>query len=66
MEENTNARTGSIGTFIVRVRCCQNATWQGEVIWAEKEKRQHFRSALELLKMVDGALDEDLRVFEPN
>ena len=54
----TTSQAGGTGTFIIHVRCRQNATWQGEVAWAEREKRQHFRSALELLKMIDGALDE--------
>lgn len=45
------------GTFIVHVRYRQNATWQGDVIWAEKNERQGFRSALELLKLIDSALD---------
>ena len=30
---------------------------QGDVIWAEKNERQGFRSALELLKLIDSALD---------
>ena len=40
-----------------QVRYRQNATWQGDVIWAEKNERQSFRSALELLKLIDSALD---------
>lgn len=48
---------GGKGTFVVHVRYRQNATWQGDVIWAEKNERQSFRSALELLKLIDSALD---------
>ena len=44
-------------TFIIKVMDQQNATWQGDVIWAEKNERQSFRSALELLKLIDSALD---------
>ena len=44
------------GTFIVKILNSQNSTWQGSVTWVEKQKVQHFRSALELLKMIDGAL----------
>lgn len=47
------------GTFIVKVLDRQNATWQGSVIWVEEHRERYFRSALELLKMIDGALDED-------
>ena len=46
------------GTFIVEVCCRENASWQGKVTWADKGRSQHFRSALELLKMMDQALDE--------
>ena len=47
------------GTFIVKILDSQNATWQGSVTWAERQKVQYFRSALELLKMIDGVLIED-------
>lgn len=46
-----------IGTFIIRVRYRQHSTWQGEIAWAEQERKQYFRSALEMLKMIDGALE---------
>lgn len=49
---------GSKGTFVVHVQYRQNATWQGSVVWAEKNITKNFRSALELLKLIDGALDE--------
>ena len=45
------------GTFIVHVDYVENSTWQGEVVWAEANKKQKFRSALELLKLIDSALD---------
>ena len=41
------------GTFIVNVMFRENATWQGE------KKKQYFRSALELIKMIDGALNSE-------
>lgn len=46
------------GTFVVHVYHCENATWQGEVVWAEQNRTQKFRSALELLKLMDSALEE--------
>ena len=45
------------GTFIVRIHECQNSTWQGSVLWVEEQQEQYFRSALELLKLIDGAVD---------
>ena len=47
---------GNQATFIVQVKYRQNATWQGQVTWAERDRTQTFRSALELLKLLDGAL----------
>lgn len=44
------------GTFIVRIMDYENVTWQGELVWAEKEKTQKFRSTLELLKLIDSAV----------
>lgn len=49
----------SKGSFIVKILDRQNFTWQGTVTWVEKQKVQNFRSALELLKLIDGVLDED-------
>lgn len=48
---------GDKGTFIVQVMYRQNATWQGQVIWAEQNKKVYFRSAMELLKLMDSALE---------
>ena len=50
------------GTFIVKILNRQNSTWQGSVTWVDEQRTQNFRSALELLKMIDGALDEKLEI----
>lgn len=31
----------------------------GEVTWAEANKKKSFRSALELIRLIDGALEVD-------
>ena len=49
---------GTEGTFLVHVHFRQNATWQGQVTWVEKKHTCQFRSALELLKLMDDALRE--------
>jgi len=60
MPRNTEAHKKSDkGTFVVQVRYRQHATWQGKVLWAEKNETKQFRSELELLKLIDSALDED-------
>lgn len=50
---------GNKGTFVVHIKYRQNASWQGQVMWAEKRQTCSFRSALELLKLIDSALDEE-------
>ncbi len=47
---------GNKGTFIIKVDHCQNETWQGRVIWADENKTDYFRSTLELIQMIDGAI----------
>jgi len=46
------------GTFEISVKFMQNSTWQGQIHWVEKDQRQNFRSALEMLKLMDEALAE--------
>ena len=45
------------GTFIIKVENNANNTWQGEVVWAEENRSEKFRSALELFKLMNGALE---------
>lgn len=46
-------------TFIVKVKCNQNATWQGTVTWVEEKVEESFRSTLELIRLMDSALPEE-------
>ncbi|MDO5408727.1 MAG: hypothetical protein Q4F28_15575 [Eubacteriales bacterium] len=55
-ERNILNQKGELATFVVHVQYRQNATWQGEVLWADKNEKVSFRSALELLKLMDGAM----------
>jgi len=48
----------SKGTFAITVKFMQNSTWQGHIHWMEEDKKQHFRSVLEMLKLMDEALAE--------
>lgn len=49
---------GEKATFVVRIQYRQNATWQGQITWAEKNKTMNFRSALELLKLIDSTAEK--------
>lgn len=47
---------GRLATFAVRVLFRQNASWQGSVAWLEGNLEQSFRSALELILLMDSAI----------
>ena len=46
------------GTFEISIKFMQNSTWQGQIHWVERNVKQNFRSALEMLKLMDEALTE--------
>ena len=46
-------------TFEINVRFRQNATWQGQILWVEKNLKQNFRSVLEMIKLMDEALTDN-------
>ena len=56
--DNRHDVGSTIGTFEITVKFMQNSTWQGQIHWVEKDRRQNFRSALELLKLMDEALED--------
>lgn len=56
-DEEMLKNNGDKGTFIIRVEQRQHSSWQGRITWVEEGKTENFRSALELIKMIDGALD---------
>lgn len=58
-EQDIKNQVGRKASFIVRVNSRQNATWQGSISWTEKGVTKHFRSALELLKLMDSALGDE-------
>ncbi|MBE5889536.1 MAG: hypothetical protein E7282_01055 [Lachnospiraceae bacterium] len=49
---------GELGTFIIRVQHRQHSSWQGRVTWLDENKTVYFRSELELMKLIDGALND--------
>ena len=61
--ENNNSKIKQLnndrnqGTFIVRIDYCQNNSWQGKVTWADQNKTRYFRSALELIRIMDEAME---------
>lgn len=53
--EEISCRPGSIATFTVQLLYRRNASWQGTVTWQEKQKTMPFRSALELIYLINSA-----------
>lgn len=45
-------------SFVVEIKSSESSTWQGVVTWVEEQKRQSFRSALELIKLMDSAMSD--------
>ena len=57
--DNRRETNSTLGTFEISVKFMQNSTWQGQIHWIEKNQKQNFRSALEMLKLMDEALAEN-------
>lgn len=51
---------GKAATFRVKVMFRQNASWQGNVTWVEKGKEESFRSALELIMLIDSSFAQEI------
>ena len=45
-----------LATFQIRVLFRQNSSWQGILIWTDQKMDAQFRSALELIRLMDSAL----------
>lgn len=43
-------------TFAIHIKYRQNASWQGGVTWVDKQKKEYFRSALELARLIDSVM----------
>lgn len=46
---------GMRATFYIMVKGRANASWQGDVVWVEREIKKTFRSAMELMVLMDNA-----------
>jgi len=57
LDRGVKAPPSGIATLRVDVLFRQNASWQGNLVWLDKKVQSHFRSALELLGLIDDALE---------
>lgn len=51
------APSGSSATFRLRILFRHNASWQGSVAWVEGRREESFRSVLELLLLMNSAME---------
>lgn len=51
-------REGRLATFSLKILFRQNASWQGTILWLDTGREQPFRSALELIFLINSALTE--------
>ena len=49
-------RRGKKATFELKVIFRQNTSWQGVIVWLERQWEQSFRSVLEMILLMDSAL----------
>ena len=45
---------GKKKTFIVEIQDTQHDSWQGSIEWVQGQKKQAFRSTMELLRLIDS------------
>jgi len=58
------AEKGKLATFTLKILFRQNASWQGSVFWHEGKTEESFRSVLELLLLMNSALQSRETVSE--
>lgn len=46
-------------SFLVEIDSCQHESWQGSIRWMEGNKKEYFRSALELIKLMDSTIETE-------
>lgn len=51
-------KKGTKATFVLKILFRQHTSWQGTVMWCEKNLEERFRSVLELLLLMDSAVKE--------
>jgi len=65
MDRNNNDAGGAVknATFILQVKFRRNASWQGEIRWVDKNITKPFRSTLELIRLLDNAIEQNKAVI---
>ncbi|MBE5856040.1 MAG: hypothetical protein E7296_00525 [Lachnospiraceae bacterium] len=49
--------TSGGSSFVLEVKSCENSTWQGTLTWVEGNKKEHFRSVIEMLRLIRSTMN---------
>lgn len=58
MQPNDNQKPIPRASFLIQVQYRNNSSWQGRIVWLDTKKTLVFRSFLELVMLMQEALDE--------
>lgn len=50
---------GTSQSFVIEVKSQENHSWQGTITWVEGKRKEHFRSALEMIRLMDSTLNSE-------
>lgn len=56
LEIDQDPEDGALATFYIKIIFLQHATWQGTLRWKEGRREINFRSALEMIMLMNQAL----------
>ncbi len=63
-------RLSSSNSFLITIHHREHHSWQGTIEWLDQRRTQHFRSVLELIKLIDEAtvgekaIEDDSRTWD--
>lgn len=46
-------------SFVIEVKSQENHSWQGTITWVEGKRKEYFRSALEMIRLMDSTLNKN-------
>jgi len=65
MSKNSNQRSNFGTNFLISIHHQENHSWQGVIEWLDTGKKVHFRSELELMNLIHGAVQTTSVTDEP-
>jgi len=63
--EISSISEGTKNSFDIYVRHRDNATWQGQIHWLEKDTKQDFNCVLDIIRLIDIALMDGVENKKP-